>query len=233
MDLSISPVTPETLPTDASATQKAYLALRDLIVTGQIKPGEKLKIEGLRNRLQTGASPIREALSLLTSDNLVERLDQRGFRATCTSRSNFEEILLLRCELEDMALRQSIAGRTQAWEENVVVIHHRMVRAKSGDPIAFEGLHKAFHMALLAQSGRPILMKFCSQLYDLNIRYRYLAGSALNYQKRDIAHEHKSIMEAAIAGDADAASAHLLSHYRETGAFLVGLLSESEASLAS
>lgn len=213
---------------DTSATQKTYLALRSLIVTGQIKPGEKLKIEGLRKRLQTGASPIREALSLLTSDNLVERIDQRGFRASTTSRANFEEILMLRCELEEIALRQSIANRTQVWEENVVVSHHRMVRAQSNGSDTFEELHKAFHMALLELCDGPILLKFCSQLYDLNIRYRYLAGSALNYKKRDVSHEHQSIMEAAIGGDADRASAHLLSHYRETGAFLVGLLGEAD-----
>jgi GntR family carbon starvation induced transcriptional regulator len=65
--------------TDTSTTQKTYLALRKMIVAGDIKPGEKLKIEGLRKRLDAGASPIREALSLLTSDNLVERIDQRGF----------------------------------------------------------------------------------------------------------------------------------------------------------
>ena len=123
-------------------------------------PGEKLKIEGLRKKLATGASPIREALSLLTSDNLVERIDQRGFRASPTSRNNFEEILALRCELEDMALRQSIAGQTLEWEESVVLSHHRMIRAhKTGDE-AFEDLHKAFHMALLASCDAPILLSF-------------------------------------------------------------------------
>ncbi|MDA8746751.1 GntR family transcriptional regulator [Litoreibacter sp.] len=216
------------MTTDTSATQQAYVALRRMIVTGEVRPGEKLKIEGLRHRLQTGASPIREALSLLTSDNLVERLDQRGFRATPTSRANFEEILLLRCELEDMALRQSIANRSQGWEETVVVSHHRMMRAQATDRAVFEDLHKAFHMALLANSESPILLKFCSQLYDLNIRYRYLAGRALNYTQRDVSQEHRSIMEAAISGDAETASTHLLSHYRETGAFLVGLLDEAQ-----
>jgi DNA-binding GntR family transcriptional regulator len=222
------PTSPETaVSPESSATSKAYLTLRDMIVTGEVKPGEKLKIEGLRRRLDTGASPIREALSLLTSDNLVERIDQRGFRATPTSRANFEEILLLRCELEDVALRQSIANRSQDWEDSVVVSHHRMMRAPSGNPQAFEGLHKAFHMALLAECDGPILLKFCSQLYDLNIRYRYLAGSALNYQRRDVTQEHANIMEAALAGKADLASEHLLSHYRQTGAFLAGLLDEA------
>jgi DNA-binding GntR family transcriptional regulator len=64
----------------------------------------------LRARLGIGASPILEALSLLPSDQLVERIDHRGFRAAETTRENFEEILTLRCSLEDIALRQNIAN---------------------------------------------------------------------------------------------------------------------------
>lgn len=222
------PIGPGASGTDGSATQRTYHQLRRMIVAGELKPGEKLKIEGLRAKLETGASPIREALSLLTSDHLVERIDQRGFRAAPTSQRNFEEILALRCDLEDMALRKSIGRRDQVWEEALVLSHHRMLRAKAVGDASFEDLHKAFHMALLANCDAPILMKFCSQLYDLNIRYRYLAGSALDYQKRDVSLEHERIMEAAIAGDADAASERLSQHYRQTGGFLVRLLGEAE-----
>ena len=197
-----------------------------MIVTGDLRPGEKLKIDALRQRLSTGASPIREALSLLTSDNLVERIDQRGFRTADVSAANFAEILNLRCTLEDMALRESIAHGDQAWEEAIVLAHHRMQRAKDARSGNFEELHKAFHMALLANAPSPILLKFCSQLYDLNIRYRYLAGSALNYQRRDVGDEHAGILSAAIKRDADDASARLLNHYRMTGDFLSGLLGD-------
>lgn len=207
--------------TDGSATQRSYLKLRQMIVMGDLKPGEKLKIEGLRTRLETGASPIREALSLLTSEHLVERIDQRGFRVSQTSRKNFEEILQLRCELEEMALGKSIANADEAWEEALVLSHHRMTRAKASGGEDFEDKHKAFHMALLANGDAPILLRFCSQLYDLNIRYRYLAGHAQNYRQRDVSLEHKSIMELAIARDTAGASDALLSHYRRTGGFLV------------
>ncbi len=215
---------------DQSATHRTYMMLRRMIVTGVIGPGEKLKIEGLRKRLETGASPIREALSLLTSDNLVERIDQRGFRASPISRENFEEILGLRCALEDMALRQSIAKRNQAWEERVVLSHHHMTRGQGSGDEAFEDLHKAFHMTLLELCEGPILRKFCSQLYDLNIRYRYLAGQSDQYKRRDVSSEHRDIMDAAISGDADLASDHLLSHYRKTGAFLADLFDGTEFS---
>ena len=133
----------------------------------------------------------------------------------------------MRCELEELALRKSIANATEAWEENAVLAHHRMVRARQQGSDNFEDQHKAFHMALLANCDAPILLRFCSQLYDLNIRYRYLAGHAVNYQKRDIDQEHLGIMESAIARDADKAAAELQSHYRRTGAFLAGLMDEA------
>jgi len=209
---------------EGSATNRTYRQLRDLIVAGELKPGEKLKIDGLRKRLNTGASPIREALSLLTSDHLVERIDQRGFRTAEVSAGNFSEILRLRCTLEDQALRESIANYSEDWEEQAVLAHHRMLRAQAEKRDDFDTLHKAFHMALLSNAQSPILQKFCSQLYDLNVRYRFLAGRALDYTQRDVRAEHEGILAAAIARDADTASERLVNHYKLTGAFLSGLL---------
>ena len=214
----------DTKAAPSSATQTTYHRLHGMIVTGVLRPGEKLKIDRLRKRLDTGASPIREALSLLTSDSLVERIDQRGFRAAPIDLANFEEILAMRCVLEDMALRQSLANRTDAWEEQVVLSHHRMTRAQAQGAGDFETLHKAFHMALLSACDGPILRRFCSQLYDLNIRYRFLAGSGLNYERRDVAAEHRAILDAVVAGDVEAASGALRTHYERTGAFVTGVL---------
>ena len=205
---------------ETSATRGAYLTLRDMILTGKLPAGEKLKIEQLRGLLNTGASPVREALSLLTSDMLVERIDQRGFRAAPANKANFEEILALRCTLEYLALRQSIASANTAWEERLVLTHHRMKKSTTLGTALFEEAHKMFHLALLANSGSPMLERFCAQLYDLNIHYRYLAASSSTYQSRDILSEHEDILEAAVQHDADRASASLLNHSRRTGEFL-------------
>ena len=211
-----------------SATHNAYMTLRQMIVTGELKPRERLKIGELQVLLKTGASPIREALSLLTSDSLVERFDQRGFRAAPINQANFEEILSLRCALEDKALRQSLDNRSEEWEERLVLCHYRMVRAQERGNSTFEELHKGFHMMILANCGGLILIRFCSQLYDLNIRYRYLAGSARDYGSRDVKAEHENILDAVLAGDAELASECLVSHYRRTGAFVRGMLEEME-----
>ncbi len=214
---------------EPSATQRAYLAVRQMILTGEIPPGEKLKIENLRKKLDMGGSPIREALTLLVSDLLVERLDQRGFRSAEVGRENFAEILKLRCHLEEMALRESIAHANQVWEDNLVISHHRMMREPRNNVERFEDLHKTFHMNLLAACTSKVLLKFCNQLYDLNIRYRYLAGRALDYSTRDIGSEHTAIMNAAVDRDTETACHILLDHYQRTGAFLERLFTSEAA----
>ena len=207
-----------------SSTQRAYLALRTDIITGRIRPGERLKIDALKVTLASGASPVREALSLLTSDQLVDRLDQRGFRVAATSRAQFQEILNLRCNLEELALRDSLANTDAAWEDALVLAHHHMNKEDRSDVDAFEAHHKRFHMALLAACKSPILLRFCSQLYDLNVRYRYLAGRAKSYARRNVEAEHRAILDAAVSRSTDRACASLMDHYRKTGAFLAELV---------
>jgi len=216
------PVKPQT--STPSSTQRAYLDLRAAIITGQISPGERLKVEALKDTLSTGASPVREALSLLVSDQLVERIDQRGFRVAKTDRGQFQEILNLRCKLEDMALRESMANGERDWEDALVLAHHHMTRTDRADTAAFEARHKDFHMALLEACGSPILLRFCSQLYDLNVRYRYLAGTSKSYGRRDVAAEHRAILDAAVERDVDTAARLLREHYRRTGEFLAELI---------
>ncbi|WP_380053104.1 GntR family transcriptional regulator [Falsihalocynthiibacter sp. SS001] len=201
------------------------MTLREEIILGKLAPGDRLKVDTLKENYGTGASPVREALSLLTSDQLVERIDQRGFRVAPTSKIQFTEILDLRCNLEDMALRQSIANGDKEWEESLVLVHHYMSRADRSVSGVFEELHKKFHMELISCGVSPILLRFCSQLYDLNVRYRYLAGRSQDYGRRDVAAEHQAILDAAIDRDAELASSLLLSHYRSTGAFLSELIS--------
>lgn len=216
----------ELLTSTPSSTRRAYMDLRSAIITGKIPPGERLKIKALRDTLSTGTSPVREALSLLTSDQLVDRIDQRGFRAAQVSREQFQEILNLRCKLEDMALRESVSAGDMEWKEVLTDTHGRMARTKRSDTQNFEARHKEFHMALIAACASPILLRFCEQLYDLNVRYRYLAGTSKSYAARDIELEHKVIFEAAVERDVEGASAMLGDHYRTTGKFLTQLISQ-------
>lgn len=210
----------------SSITSQAYSRLRSDIMSGALTPGKKLKIEELRVRYDFGSSPIREALSMLTSDLFVERIDQRGFRVADVSEQEFDELLRTRRWLEETALRESIAHGDNRWEEQVVLSAYRLSRvprSQANDQFVaneeWETRHKHFHMALLAACPSSIMLKFCDQLYDQNVRYRHLSGSKA-YPSRDINAEHNAITDAVLERNADLAVELLMSHYSTTGNFL-------------
>jgi GntR family transcriptional regulator, carbon starvation induced regulator len=208
-------------------TSRAYANVRRDIIEGRLTPGLKLKIEELRDRYEVGASPIREALSLLSSDGLVDRIEQRGFRVADISHDEFADILNVRCWLEEKALRESIANGDANWEEALVLAAFRLAKeprstGTNDNFVANRGWemhHKAFHTALIAACGSPTLLTYCDQLYDKNVRYRNLAG-AISYPARDPSEEHEAILQATLARDPDTAVTHLTNHYRKTGELL-------------
>lgn len=209
-----------------SITSRAYMRLRQDIISGALEPGRKLKIEELRRQYDVGTSPIREALSLLTSDHFVERIDQRGFRVSRVSAEEFEELLKTRCWLEELALRESMANGSQEWEEKVILENYRLSRIPRSDSADhfvanrdWEIQHKKFHMTLISQCGSSMLLKFCDQLYDQNIRYRQLSGSRA-YPSRDVAEEHNAICDAVLDRDFDLAAQRLIYHYKRTSGFV-------------
>lgn len=213
-----------------SMTSQAYSRLRQDIIGGVLQPGQKLKIEELRLRYDVGTSPIREALSLLTSDQFVERLDQRGFKVASVSVAEFDELLKTRRWLEELALRESIATGSSTWEERVVLANYRLSRIPRSESSAefvsnddWEMAHKQFHMTLISECGSSMLLKFCDQLYDQNVRYRQLSGAAA-YPQRNISEEHNAICDAVLARDGDLACSLLVSHYKKTGKFVRDLL---------
>jgi len=200
-----------------------YDRLRDDIMSGELAPGEKLRVEFLRARYGAGTSPIREALNRLSSDGFVVQEDQRGFRVSPVSRDELIELIKTRCWIEGVALRESAANGDMAWEETIVLAFHRLSRVpKTSDPEVvaanpqWEDLHRAFHMTLLMACGSRLLLEFCEQLADRANRYRRLAV-IVSYPERNELEEHRDLMAAMLARDADKAATLLHTHYQRTG----------------
>jgi len=213
----------------SSFTKQIHETLRDRIVMGSLAPGARLKVETLKQELNVAASPIREALSLLTSENLVVRFDQRGFRVADASKQHFEEILKLRCLLEGQAVAESVTAGGNTWEANLRAAHDALAGTNRTDDPLFEERHKHFHFTLLSACEAPMMLGFCNQLYDQNVRYRNIAGRNETYAARDVSHEHADICAAALDRDAAFASSLLQRHYRVTGRYLARTLESLEA----
>ena len=194
--------------------------IRADLLDGRLAPGARLAIRGLMERYGVGQTPLREALNRLTADGLVECRDQRGFLVPGVSEGELRELTRTRCWLEEQALRESMAAATEAWEEGVVLAHHRLARAsRTEDAAGWEARHRAFHGALIAHCGSRWLIGFCGQLTDRHQRYRHLARRA--EPARDVAGEHAAIVAAVMARDADLAVSRLVAHYEATVAVIL------------
>jgi DNA-binding GntR family transcriptional regulator len=196
-------------PAPRSLTTQAFERLRHDIIRGHLAPSERLRIQALSERYQIGATAIREALSRLVTDGLVESEDQRGFTVAPVSHEELLDLTRTRIQVEQMALRMAVAQGDLEWETQVLSSFHRLSRLESL-PLSEELVanwtvaHRQFHEALVKGCGSPWTLRLCRLLYDKSERYRNLSAIEGKERRRDVTKEHKELADVAMARDADA-----------------------------
>ena len=199
--------------------------LRADIVAGRLRPQEKLRVQLLATRYGLAASALREALSRLVTDGLVNVEDQRGFRVAKVSRDGLLDLTDTRVEIECLALRRAIKNGDVVWESGIVAAFHRLsrapeqeARAHPDDQTLVDGmsdLHREFHYSLIVACRSEWLLYFSGLLYELSERYRRLA-LYVTPDARNSLQEHEQLMETVIRRDASKACSLLDEHLRET-----------------
>lgn len=203
-------------------SSNAYIQLRDDILNGTLEPSSKLQIAALKERYETSAAPVREALSRLAAEGLVIKKGQRGFWAAPVSMGEFQDVSRLRVMLEVDAFKQSIENGDLEWEASIVGARHRektVTAQAQGDLAAVAGElikeNRAFHMALIANCPSDWQKRFISTLYDQSERFRRL--SILNTEEvTNEQQEHETIMAAAFSRDVKQACKLLTSHIEDS-----------------
>jgi DNA-binding GntR family transcriptional regulator len=196
--------------------------LRADILFGRRLPSSRLALNELAEEHGVSLSVVREAVTRLASEDLVEATPQRGYRVRSLSIDHLQDLTWMRVQLEGMALRRSIAKGDVTWEADLVAAHHRLAVT----PTYFEDgtgnlewltAHSGFHAALAAAAGSPILERLRRQLYDAAELYRMWASNLPHHPTRShVEDEHKAIFDAALARDADRAVDLLTQHLETT-----------------
>lgn len=205
----------------STRASSVYDRLHNDILTGELKPGERLRLKDLIDTYQTGNSPLREALNRLSSNGLVVREENRGFSVPRVSLGELEELTRTRCWVEERALRESIALGDQAWEEKLVLAFHWLKQAYEKrqvgefDDVRWAEYHNGFHVGLIAACGSEMLIEFCNQLQARTYRYRNLA-EVMAYRHEHEQDEHEAIYNATLERATEKAVELLKSHYWAT-----------------
>lgn len=199
--------------------------LRAEIISGRLKPSEKLRVKPLMQRYGFSSSAMREALSRLVTDGLVEAVDQRGFRTTPVTRKQLLDITDTRVTVESEALRRSIEHGDLTWESRIVAAFYRLAgspRYPSDIPASARGAlwlaHDDFHAALISACESEWLLYFCKLMYQHAERYRFIWQAAVieQHHQRNVLQEHEDLMKATIERDAVKACALLREHFWKT-----------------
>jgi DNA-binding GntR family transcriptional regulator len=209
-DPALVPVHPGAPP--SLIAERAYLALRDRIVTLRLPPGSVLREDELMRELEIGRTPLREAVKRLTLENLVAVRPRRGTFVTDVHPADIEAITEVRVELEGFAAalaatRLDAAGRGVAR----ALLEELDGHERDGDHEQLMRLDTTVHRFTWAQARNPYLVETLERCFTLSLRIWYVVldrmptlGGAVHRQSR--------LLEALLTGDAGAARALMREH---------------------
>ena len=205
-------------PHTATLADAAWARLRQDIVSGVRIPGERLRIDRMRQLYGIAASPLREALQRLSAEGLVLAEGNRGFTVAPLDPDEFADLTRARVAVERECLRLSLGRGDSAWEAEVVSAAYLMAKADSDlapGTDAWEKANTTFHRAMVSACGSVWLLRVRDGLHTLAERYRR-ASVESSRTLRDLGAEHRQIAEAVLRRDAALACELTAAHYGKT-----------------
>ena len=187
-----------------------YASLKEMVVGFRIRPGERLNEVALARQLETSRTPLREALNRLISEQLIEFQPGRGFFCRDLTPSSVFELYELRTIIEVATVRLAIERADAA---DIAALHHTLYT----DGLAYAGRSvreltsqdETFHIGIAELAGSSELVR---QLTLINDRIRYIRWIDMAERAAHTRGEHKLIMTAIEARDADAAALLMRTH---------------------
>ena len=185
--------------------ESVYHTLRKSILTGELKPGERLREISLGKNLGTSRTPIREAIRKLEQDGLVQITPRSGARVAPISQADLKDVLEVRRTLDvlcaDLASRRISAEGKRKLSEAMM---HFEQAVKRGDRMEVAGADVDIHDIILEETGNRKLKELFTGLADQIYRYRFEYIKDESHDT-EIAEEHRELVEAILAGDRERA----------------------------
>jgi DNA-binding GntR family transcriptional regulator len=197
-----------------STSDQVYLALREAIVSAELEPGRRLSENELADLLGVSRTPVREALFRLRDERLVAIVPQLGTFVTLISPAAVEDAAFVREALECAAIRRAVERASDADLAALQANLSAQERAEEdGDAEAFDALDEGLHRLLAECSGHEIVWYLARRANGHLDRIRGLSLPEPGYLGEMVA-EHRELVAAIAAGDADRAEAAMRHHLR-------------------
>ena len=209
--------------TEAIATE----SVREYILGGRAPAGSRLTELGLSESLQISRGTVRSALQRLTSEGLVRLVPYTGWEVTQLTGQDVWELYTLRASLEVLAARLAAHKMTDERRDELRDAFDRLSDAcKTGSARRISDSDYAFHQLIVLSAGHQRLREQY-RLIEQQIRLVIASSNALIGEPAEILQQHRPLLRALVAGNADSASSLIEEHALGEGEKLRSVLEQT------
>ena len=205
-----------------------FRTLREAILKGKIKPGERLMEIQLAEKLGVSRTPVREAIRMLELEGLVTMVPRKGAAVAAISEKTLRDVLEVRRALEELSVM--LACERMTWEqfEELRAANTRFARAAEGEDITLIAkTDEDFHDIIYQSTGNDKLILLLNQLREQMYRYR-VEHIKMKERRSILIKEHQEIIDALRERNADIAVAVMRKHINNQEIQVTKKLKEKE-----
>ncbi|MEG1559521.1 MAG: GntR family transcriptional regulator [Clostridia bacterium] len=216
--MDLRTIAEEMQPKSMAARDWVFQVIRTAIIRGVLPGGVPLRQDEISAALSVSHIPVREAFRQLEAQGLVRIYPNRGAVVTKLTREEMSNVMDVRILLELGAIRKAMTAMTDSIIEKAEAIYVDFAEEK--DLNAIEDLNLRFHFALYEPANNPIMFQYIDQLHANVDRYvrPFYSESQIHHNSND---EHRQLIDACAARDAELASAILRTHLETTKVLLL------------
>jgi DNA-binding GntR family transcriptional regulator len=202
---------PQLLEAGSSLAERAYYAIRDMIVSLQLRPGAVINERALIESLGIGRTPVREALRQLAQERLVEVYPRRGMFVTTVEIRDLASLCEVRAALESQAAQLAAKRASDDDRGHLQELIDELDRHEQLDQPELMAFDERIHRAVYRAAHNPFLEQTLEEYYVLALRIWHLAldqASSLDAAVQS----HRPLLAAIVAGDAPTAGRAMRKH---------------------
>ena len=221
---------------DLTLNMDAYLPLRDVvfntlreaILKGELKPGERLMELQLAAKLGVSRTPIREAIRMLEQEGLAVTIPRKGAEVAKMTEKDMEDVLQIREALDELAAKIACEQISEEQLEELVATMHEFEESTKTDNVKkIAEADVMFHDIIYQSTGNPKLVNMLNNLREQMYRYRveYLKDEN-NYPT--LMKEHKDIVEGLVRKNKTQVTETMHQHVKNQAVAVKAMIQEQE-----
>lgn len=204
---------------ESSLAQQCYDQLRQEIIQGLLVPGEKLKVEPIKERFGIGQSPVREALSRLSAFGLVDVEENKGFRVAPVSLRDIRDTYKVFTAIETTALAWAIKHGDDIWQADIVTQLYKLsIVEQSKQHVSYaewSARNYDFHVALISGCNSPTLLEMRRHIYMKFDRYCQISYQLSKHLLESNHERHQELAQTVLSRDTLSAIRLMTEHINE------------------